>query len=304
MLHEYPTATLRCALRSFSALAGLADNQVHPQGNESEQLFIAAMRGLVVAWATALYATPPVAAQRASAQLLEAAAAFDTKLLTHYEHWSGFHYEFIGSHFRDLDHARRVAGFVGLALSAPISVTAAASIRPDDWFDTSPLSAGDPKWRCWSQQNCMAAESDLMRLRSGTAAADLIQDRLWANAEHEALAVTVANLRWFRFRSKNWLPQHVEGWIRERVPGALVLGLPPAASKERFHRIAELPDEFWCSRPAEDVMDGLDYALSGDLANPHWGEIKPSWQRLFREESESKRQADQEELARYRREHP
>ena len=80
MLHEHPTAALRCALRSFSALAGLADNPVHPQGNESEQVFIAAMRGLVVAWATAFYATPPIATQRASAQLLEAAAAFDAKL--------------------------------------------------------------------------------------------------------------------------------------------------------------------------------------------------------------------------------
>jgi hypothetical protein len=234
--------------------------------------------------------------------LLKAAAAFDAKLLSHYEHWSGFHYEFIGSHFRDLDRARRVVGFIGLALGASITVTAAASIRPDDWFETSPLSPGDQRWRCWSQQNYMAAESDLMHLRSGTAATDLIQNRLWATAEHEALAVTVANLRWFRFRSKNWLPQYVEGWICERVPGALVLGSVSAASEER--RVAELPDDFWCNRPAEDVMDGLNYALSGDLANPHWGEIKPSWQRLFREDSESKRQADQAELARYRREHP
>ena len=304
MLHEHPTVAIRCALRSFSALAGLADNPVHPEGNESEQLFIAAIRGLVVAWTTALYATPPLSAQRAAAQLLEAAAAFDAKLLTHYEHWSGFHYEFIGSHFRDLDHARRVVGFVGLAVGAPICVTAAASTRPDDWFETSPLSPGDHRWRSWSQQNCKAAESDLTRLRSGIAATDLIQDRLWVDPEHEALAVTVANLRWFRFRNQNWLPQYVEGWIRERVPGALVLGLPPVESEERFRRIAELPDVFWCNRLAEDVMDGLDYALSGDLANPHWGEIKPSWQRLFREESESKRHADQEELARYRRQHP
>ena len=48
-------------------------------------------------------------------------------------------------------------------------------------------------------------------------------------------------------------------------------------------------------------MDGLARALNGNLANPHWGEIKPSWQRLSREESEARRQADHAELARYRR---
>jgi hypothetical protein len=301
-LQQYPVVALRCALRSFSALAGLADNPVHPQGDESERLFVAAMRGLVVSWATALYPIPPAAAAQASTQLLEAAAAFDAKLLTHYEQWSGLNDAHIGSMFDNLVHARRVVGFIGLALGAPISVTTAASIFPEDGFNTSPLPVGDRNWRRWHEQNRRAAEGDVLRLRFGTAASALIQERLWPDPEHEALAVTVANLRWHRFGRHHWLPQHVEGWVRERVPGALVLGLPAAASEERFRRIVELPNAFWIGRPAEDVVDGLDYALQGDLANPHWGEIKPSWQRLSREAFEAKKQADLAELAKYRRE--
>jgi hypothetical protein len=274
---------------------------VHPRGDESERLFIAAMRGLVVSWAATVYALPR-ATERAASQLLDAVADFDQLHRNHYEHWAGLNDYHIGSKANDLDRARRVAGFIGLALGAPVSVTTASSSFPEDWFNTSPLPIGDRSWRAWSEQNRMAAESDMLRLHDGTAVAALIQDRLWAQAEHEALAVAVANLRWHRFLRQNWLPQHVEGWIRERTPGALVLGLPPAASNDRFQRILDLPNEFWCNRPAEDIMDGLAYALNGDLTNPHWGEIKPSWQRLSREDAEARRRADQAELAKYRRE--
>lgn len=100
---------------------------------------------------------------------------------------------------------------------------------------------------------------------------------LWPSAEGAALATHAlrhdVSLE-LRKEGQSWstrVGSDVSLWLRERRDGYLVSAQPPAATRHRLVRAANLPDAFWTGRSPAETLQQFDYLFTGALDNPHWG---------------------------------
>ena len=95
-----------------------------------------------------------------------------------------------------------------------------------------------------------------------------------------AFARADAALDWFFLSNRKRLGLVIAAWLKERRPGALVLGRERQASEERVVRTASLPRSFWEGRSPDSVLDSFDYCLNGSLDNENWGLARQGLSRL------------------------
>jgi hypothetical protein len=137
-----------------------------------------------------------------------------------------------------------------------------------DGFDT--LAHFGPDGRdnqtAWRAAQRAAIGADCAVLREGAMTCrDLMLAPLWPDARSGALATNLCPLRW------QDLGHHADVWLSERKDGALVMGKDAQTMAIRMVGIANLPRGFWEDRHPDDAQKAFDYALYGDLENPHWG---------------------------------
>jgi hypothetical protein len=234
---------------------------------------LAATRATFVSWASLVYDGVSDEALTSARDALAREIAAVDEALVHFEaDHSGMNHYGIGAMHQGAECARRVLALVawgsGGALERPPGERGRAHFDP---LDTLPSAD-----RGWAELQRAAEAHDREQLARGLGARELMLRRLWPDAATEAREIHVALGRWWRLASPRILGDHVVGWLLERRPGALVLGVRPEEAEERVVRIANLPAAFWEGRPAEDVRYGLDYALHAHLSNPTWGTIQRS----------------------------
>jgi len=88
---------------------------------------------------------------------------------------------------------------------------------------------------------------------------------LWPTPEAAAFATNVNTRDWTD------IGRYTEIWLRERKDGSLIMAKQPSAMAGRMAKIANLPSAFWERPSAQEAFKAFDYALDGDMGNPHWG---------------------------------
>ena len=291
---------VRAALRALPARGDLHPMNPGPDGvEEMDCLCLLALRGVLVAWTSALYpGVGPDALARAAAPLDALTASLDAgreRVQATFGYSSDY---FIGSIEQHYDCARLAVRWVREALATRPRVPLAVSpggvgyrhLR--DAFDTLPFF-GPEGWRNrddWSRLQAEAFEADRAQLapdqdggRAG--AAERVRALALAPLWHDPpSAAGAANLTFGTWLFLVWRPGggplrplggNALRWLEERRHGALVLGHAPEGEAERLVRIANLPDSFWDDGPAADVGYTLDDCLDRKLTDPLWATVRP-----------------------------
>jgi hypothetical protein len=271
---------LRVALRAMPVRADLHPMNAVPAGEEEmHRLRLLVGRGLLVAFASAVYdGVPREASARAAAALDACTAPLDAGRATFYAncgYGSDYH---ISSIEGDYDCARLVVRWLREALAEAPRI--AVPRPPDPLFET--LQFFGPEGRQqradWIRVQADAHAADRARLGadpSAGAARALALAPLWPDATSAAVAANLTFRAWQRVaRTPTPLGENTLRWLAERTPGALVLGHAPGAEAERLGRIATLPVAFWDGTPAA-VGYTLDDCLGRRLVDPLWGAVRP-----------------------------
>ena len=272
---------LRVALRAMPVRADLHPMNPVPVGvEEVHRLHLLVARGLLVAFASAVYdGVPREASARAAAALDALTVSLDAGRAVFSAtcgYGSDYHIGAIEGHY---DCARLVVRWLREALAeAPRTP---APHPPYGMFETLQFF-GPEGWQHrtdWARVQADAHAADRARLsgdESAAAVRALALAPLWPDAASAAVAANLTFQAWMRaMRTPTPLGAHALRWLAERTPGALVLGHAPGAEAERLVRIATLPDAFWDGAPAVDVGYTLDDCLDRRLDDPLWATVRP-----------------------------
>ena len=277
---------LRAGFRAFPGLAGLGFDTYWREAQDDKPLLtlLAATRALFVAWAELVYdGVRPDARREAAAMLSERIQAFDAAVPHFYADHSGMNDYGIDAMQQNVEAARRALSWIawgaGLAFARPPGDSGKSYVGP---FDTLARfgPTGRDESRQWAAQQSAAIDHDRALVEQGLSARALIQMPLWPDRESEAREIALADLDWFFLSNRKRLGLVIAAWLKERRPGALVLGRERQASEERVVRTANLPRSFWEGRSPDSVLDSFDYCLNGSLDNENWGLARQGLSRL------------------------
>jgi hypothetical protein len=272
---------LRVALRAMPVRANLHPMNRGPAGEEEmHRLRLLTMRGLLVAFAEAVYENVPRdASARAAAALDALTSTLDAGRRT-FDAQCGYGSEaHIASIEQEYDCQRRVVHWLREALAESPCVP--PPLPPERIFDTlqffGPGSFQERQDWPRAQAGAYAADrATLIGDGNSQATRALALAPLWPDSWSAAVAANLTFWQWQRImRTPTPFMAYALRWLTERTPGALVLGHTPEAEAERFVRIAMFPDAFWDGAPAEDVGYTLEDCLNRRIDDPLWGTVRP-----------------------------
>lgn len=261
---------VRAALRGLYGMARIDDAPWSLSAEIGAALKLQVLRAVFVSWCEILYdGVRPGARSEAFGALAPLLATLDAALPDFYKRNIMSSDYAVSAWQAHVEAGRRAA-----ALAEAIETLEWQKLAFDrnrswsDSFDTLAHFGPDGRdnqaaWRA-AQRAAIGADCAVLRERAMTPR-ELVLAPLWPDMRSGALATNLHPRQW------KDLGPHAETWLRERKDGALVMGKDPQTMAIRMVGIANLPRGFWEDRHADDAQKAFDYALYGDLGNPHWG---------------------------------